>query len=101
MSERVQLINVERDGLIKALRHLEVIVPSLARIGSFIRDVPDEEQHRVLAEFLLDWSIGPRLADVRELLSNAFDYEELERLVGNVEIWSSDNRKPKNQLVVD
>ena len=93
MSEKVQL---GRASLIEALAHLEVIVPSLDHIGSFMRELPIEEQHRVLSEFIIDWTVGPRLAQVRHLLSEPLEYDELVKLFGDVEIWTSDHRKPHN-----
>lgn len=93
MTEKVQL---DRASLIEALGHLEVIVPSLDRIGSLMAELPIDEQHRVLSEFIIDWSVTRRLARVRRLLSEVLDYDDLEQLFGDVEVWSSDCRKPRS-----
>ena len=78
-------IAMDRDAVLEALRHLGVIVPSLARIGSAGADLSKEDGQRLVAEFIDDWDVARRLAAVRRILSEGFDYDELEgvELVGN------------------
>jgi hypothetical protein len=90
-------VTIDRDTLIEALRHLEAIVPSLDRIGSSVAEMSETEHERVLSEFMRDWHVGRRLADVRRILSDVFDYDELERLFGDVETWELDHRKPESR----
>jgi hypothetical protein len=90
-----QTVTLTRDKLIEALRHLEVIVPSLDRLGSAASDLSDDEYRRAIVDFVHDWHVGPRLAKVRKVLSEAFDYDELERLFGGVDTWEVDHRKPR------
>lgn len=89
-------VEVDRDSLFEALRDLEVIVPSLDNIGSSTADMSEDEQRRILSDFIRDWHVGRRLAEVRRLISNAFDYDELKLLFGDTDIWRSDHRTPKD-----
>ena len=92
MSDKVEM---DRESLLEALGHLQVIVPSLDRIGSSAASMSEEEHRQALVDFLNDWSVGRRLADVRRILSEAFDDDELEVLFGEVETWQSNHRKPR------
>jgi len=87
-------IELDRDALVEALRHLEVIVPSLDRIGSSAAEMTDEEYRRVISDFVRNWHVGRRLAEVRRALSQAFEDDELERLFGEVETWAPNHPKP-------
>ncbi len=87
-------VTLDRDAVIMALRHLEVIVPSLARIGSLGDEITRDEHARILVEFFDDWNIGPKLAEVRRILSEAFDYDEYEKLFEDVAVWTDFARKP-------
>ena len=87
-------IAVDRDTLLRALEHLEVIVPSLDRIGSAGAEVSEDEHRRMLSDFMWEWGVGRRLAEVRRLLSDLFDYDELEHLFGELETWRVSRRKP-------
>jgi hypothetical protein len=90
-------VSLDRASIIEALSHLHVIVPSLDRIGYAEAEMKKDEAHRVLSDFMDDWSVAARLARVRRLLSEALDYDEEERLFGDVETWSLGARKPKKR----
>jgi hypothetical protein len=92
MKERATL---DRDALLEALRHLQVIVPSLDRIGSSAATMSEEEYRQVLSDFMHDWDVGRKLAEVRRTLSHAFDDDELEHAFEDVETWELDHRKPQ------
>jgi hypothetical protein len=85
-------VTLDREAVIAALRHLEVIVPSLDRIGSL--HATSEERARILLDFFRDWDAGPRLARVRRILSEAFGYDEYENLFEDVPVWRDSERKP-------
>jgi hypothetical protein len=87
-------IAVDRDKLLVALRHLEVIVPSLDRIGSAGAEVSEDEHRRMLSDFMSDWEVGRRLSEVRRVLSDLFEYDELEQLFGELRSWRVSRRKP-------
>lgn len=84
-------VTYDRDQIIAALRTLEQIVPSLARLGS----VSDrQEAATLLSQFVDDWSVGPKLAQIRTCLSEPFEYDELEKLMADVPTWTLGARKP-------
>jgi hypothetical protein len=65
-------VEIPRASLVEACRQLEVVVPSLDRIGSAFADDPGERAE-ALRRFIEDWEIAPRLAKVRGILSSALD----------------------------
>ncbi len=87
-------VSLDRDAAVKALRHLEEIVPSLDRMGSLGSEISEDEHARILSSFFDDWGVGPKLAEVRRILSDAFDYDELEILFADVDTWTYGSRKP-------
>jgi hypothetical protein len=91
-------IELDRDDLVEALRHLEIIVLSLDRIGSASTDMSGEEQRQVLSDFFDEWSVGARLRRIRHLLAAAFDYDELIELFGDAETWNSNHRRPTSEV---
>jgi hypothetical protein len=94
-------IEIERTSLIEALAHLNTVVVSISRIGSTTFDMPEMEQRKILSDFVTDWSVGPRLARVRRLLSAAFDYDELEELFGDGPHWRFDHPNPPPDAVYE
>ena len=86
---------IDRKLLLRALAHLEVIVPSLDHIGSAPSQWSEEEHDRALAAFVREWSVGPRLAEVRRILSDLVDYDELERLSAGIRTWRATDREPE------
>jgi len=56
--------------------------------------MPDPEHDRLLAKFFDEWNVGPRLAEVRKILSEAFDYDEYEKLFEDIPVWSEATQKP-------
>ena len=85
---------LDRDVLIDALRHLEVIVSSLDRIGSAGAEWSELEFSRRLSAFIIDWDVGRRLAEVRKALSQAFGEDELDELFGEVDMWTQAKTTP-------
>jgi len=92
----------ERSKIIAALRDLNMIVVSLDRIGSCAEDLEEDEYHRVTSEFIDDWEVCRKLANLRMILSEPFSTElgpdnmdELEREMQDVQYWSWNQRKPK------
>lgn len=92
MAERVML---DRDALITALKFLDAIVPSLDRIGSSASMMSEEEYKQVLSDFVHDWDVGRKLAEVRKTLAGAFGDDELEHLFEGIETWELNHRKPR------
>jgi hypothetical protein len=88
-------VTLDRDALIKALMHLEVIVPSLDRIGSSAAIMSEEEYQKALSEFIQDWDVGPKLAEVRRILSEPFGDDDLEQIFDEIETWELTHRKPQ------
>lgn len=87
-------IRIKREDALRALRHLEMIVLSLDHIGSASTNMSKEEYDRVSSEFLDDWDVARRLADVRRILSEQFPDEpgddgtdELERELEGTPHW--------------
>jgi hypothetical protein len=94
VSKMADKVTLDREALIMALRQLEIIVPSLARMGSLGTEVTRDEHARILSAFFDDWDVGPRLAKVRRILSEAFEYGEYENLFEDVPVWRDAQRKP-------
>lgn len=90
-------VTLDRDALVEALRHLDVIVPSLDRIGSAAATMSEEEYQRILSDFMHDWDVARKLAEVRRTLSDAFGDDELEHLFEEIEIWQPNHRKPQTE----
>jgi len=86
-------IVMDRDACVDALRELDVVVVSLDRIGSISNECSDDEFRKLIADFVVDWSVGPRLAQVRRVLSALLSEEELDSLV-DVEAWTPTKTKP-------
>src|SRR5687767_846269 len=91
MAEKVTL---DRDAVIEALRHLDVLVSSLDRIGSATSSMSEEEHRKILADFVFDWDVTRRIIRIRRILSEPFGDDELEQLFDDVETWRLDQRKP-------
>jgi hypothetical protein len=84
----------DREAILRALAHLETIVPSLDQVGSAAATWSREEYEKALAAFINDWDVFKRLSEVRAILSELFDYDELERRFSDVEIWTPKHRTP-------
>ena len=67
---------------------------AVSGIGSSAAEMTDEEYRRVISDFVRNWHVGRRLAEVRRALSQAFEDDELERLFGEVETWAPNHPKP-------
>lgn len=94
-----EVISLRREDAIRALRSLELIVVSLDRLGSAAADMTKEEYDRASSEFLTDWDVARRLAEVRKLLSERFadddpGGDELEKALDGTPHWTAHRRKP-------
>lgn len=94
-------IRLKREDAVRALRYLEMIVVSLDRLGSASAGMTKEEFDRASSEFLDDWDVARRLAEVRRILSEQFPDEpghdgmdDLERELEGTPHWTSKARKP-------
>jgi hypothetical protein len=94
-------IRISRGDALRALRHLEMIVLSLDRIGSASVDMTKEEYDTASSEFLDDWGVTEKLAEVREILSDQFSrdagedgMDDLERELEDTPHWRFASRKP-------
>lgn len=87
-------VNYDRDGILRILKDLEMIVPSLDRIGSMASDTPPEAIARILDDFITDWDVSRKLAAARRYLSEPFDHDELEKVMDDVPHWRSTSREP-------
>jgi hypothetical protein len=65
-------VEISRAHLIEACQQLEVVVPSLDRIGSTLADDADARA-AALARFVEEWQVAHRLALARRLLSDALE----------------------------
>lgn len=92
-------ISIQKQLIIDMLRHLEIIVPSLDRIGSCHADLPREEFDKLSSEFLINWNVFRRLSFIRHKLSELIDYDELENLFDRVPSWSLNNQKPPEEEI--
>ncbi len=100
-----ETVSYRRKDIIKVLKHLNMIVVSLDRIGSKYSEhegrKSDEELNALLADFIFDWNVCEKLANVRKILDTAFSRElddnemdELEREFQGLQYWSRNNPKP-------
>lgn len=86
-------VPIDRRKLIAVLRDLEMIVCSLARLGSaFSKPIgsslaPSSTELLALDEFFKAWSVGPRLLNARRVLSEPIDYDDLVALMSDVPVW--------------
>src|SRR5262249_36235037 len=87
-------LRISREALLRCLYHLEILVPSLDRVGSCGHDLPKEVHNQITSDFVHEWSVGVRLAEIRRLLSLLLPYDELERLFGELPVWRFGSRKP-------
>ena len=87
-------VTYDREDIIRILKDLEMIVPSLDRIGSLVSDTPPEVIARILDDFVTDWDVAQRLAAARRSLWKPFDDDELEKLLEDVPHWRDSARKP-------
>ena len=94
-------VRLKRNEVVRALRILESIVPSLDRLGSAAAGMTKEEYDRASSEYLDDWDVTRRLAAIRRILSEPFSDEvgdggadEIERELDGTPCWSPSARKP-------
>jgi hypothetical protein len=98
MSDKLLL---KREDAVRALRHLEIIVPSLDQLGSASASMTREEYERATAAFIDDWDVTRRLSEVRRVLSAQFPedpgpdgMDDLERELQDVVHWTPSSRMP-------
>jgi hypothetical protein len=89
-----------REDIISILRDLEMIVPSLDRLGTAAAFDPEHDAARV-RDFIDQWQVTQRLAKIRGLLSEPFpltlgadNKDELERLMEDVPHWTESRPDP-------
>jgi hypothetical protein len=96
-----EVVMLKKRDLIGILRDLNTIVVSIDRIGSSAPEISQESNERLLLDFLDQWNVWGKLAEIRAKLSEPFSSElgkdgmdELEREMQNVPYWSLKRRKP-------
>lgn len=96
-----EIVTFCREDVVRILRDLEVLVVSLDHIEAAARDVGDEEEARYLRDFVEQWRVLEKLANMRAVLSDAFSRTpgddlmgELERKVHDVSVWTSTETRP-------
>jgi hypothetical protein len=101
-------VTYQRDVVVTLLRHLNQIVVSLDRLGSSSHEFSREQFEAALARFVVDWDVFGKLAQVRSLLSEPFstqlgpdDMDEVERAMGGIVYWSSDQPTPSREFGPD
>lgn len=102
MSEsKCDLLEYKKEKMIQVLRLVEQILISLDHIGACYPDVDQRTFNNLLANFICDWKVMPKLAEVRSILSEKFsdelgddDMDELERELKDIKYWSINNQKP-------
>lgn len=91
-----ETITYDRAEVIRAIRQVDAVVVSLDRVGSFIADLPEDQQAKASIQFLVDFKVAAKLAEARRILSSAFspelgsdDMDELERELQGNDYWSA------------
>ncbi len=87
-------ISYSRETIESILADLEVLVPSLDRLGSHYASADPQHRAAAVGTFVEDWSVFRRLSEMRRLLSEPFDYDDLELKLGNIPAWSPSQTKP-------
>jgi hypothetical protein len=89
-----------REDIIRILRDLEMMVPSLDRLGTSAAFDREHDAAQV-RDFVDQWQVMPRLARIRHILSEPFpmtlgndDMDELERLMQDVPHWTESHPDP-------
>ena len=103
MSDEIVCYN--RKDIIQVLADLNLMVVSLDRIGSYYSKCKTvEEYHALSSNFLDEWKILRKLANVRKILDSAFsselgedDMDELEREFKDLQYWSAKYPKPSRK----
>ncbi|MCO6511854.1 MAG: hypothetical protein J5I65_13775 [Aridibacter famidurans] len=104
MNKDEESITYRRSDIISILRDLNEIVVSLDRIGSEFEGLSGEDEYnRLVEEFLTEWKVINKLSRARTLLQDAFSYDlgpddmcELEREFKDLEYWSRNATRPRN-----
>ena len=92
--------SISRDKLIMILYHLNIIVPSLDRIGSCHVDLKEEEFNRLISEFIIDWSVFRRLAEARNILEALMPLDDYEEMLEDIPVWNYNDRKPPDNIKI-
>jgi hypothetical protein len=90
-------VTYDREGILRILKDLEMMVTSLDRIGALASETPPDAFARILDDFTLDWDMSRKLAGARSYLSEPFDYDELEKLMEDVGSWRLSAPKPPGE----
>ncbi|MFC4321732.1 hypothetical protein [Litchfieldia salsa] len=109
MLESNKKITYTSEELIKVLKHLNIMVVSFDKIGSYYGSkMNGNNDEEILKEcdcetirFMNDWKIPQRLSEIRAILSDKFDrtlgdddMDDLERAMEGLKYWSKPNDKP-------
>lgn len=86
------LICVSSATYLHLMRTLEMIVVSLAPLGSFEAELTTAEAAAVFAAFCREWHVFTRLAHDAAILGRAFD--DLDRVLDDLPVWSYDDPQP-------
>ena len=73
MADRI--MRMSKDELMKCLRYLHTIVPSLEHLAA--APLPREAYETQLAQFVDEWGVLPRLAEIRSVLVRSLSESEL------------------------
>jgi len=68
---------MSRDELLKCLRYLHSIVPSLEHLAAESGSMSRDEYAKQVAEFVEEWGVTPKLSEIRSALVRSLSEEEL------------------------
>lgn len=68
---------MSRDELLKCLRYLHTIVPSLEHLAAEAGAMSRADYEQQLAEFVDEWGVAPKLSEIRSALVRSLSEEEL------------------------
>lgn len=91
MNERVEF---DKAQVVQVLRWLEEIVLSLDQIETHAAGIEPSVMVQMKSDFIDDWDVCRKLAQIRSILSKPIAYDELEDLMADVPHWRFQARLP-------
>lgn len=83
-----------RDELLKCLRYLHTIVPSLEHLAAEAGTMSRADYGRQVAEFVEEWGVAPKLSEIRSALVRSLSEEELLELA-TLPSWTPPGAPPR------
>lgn len=94
MLESNRTLSLSGEQALEALAELEFVLISLHKMGAYYRDKPVADYRRATTDFIDNQQVTQRLARVRRILSEPFDYtlgeddmDDIERHVQGLDLW--------------